>query len=85
MSRVHVLTIKKAIFIAKKNIECNQKFIKEVEEENKNNPDISKEQLGNRMNQLVTKMADFEIITLKKILKELEPKTVSRTKTTVLV
>jgi len=85
MSRVHVLTVKKAIFIAKKNIECNQKFIKEVEEENKNNPDISKEQLGNRVNQLVTKMADFEIITLKKILKELEPKTVSRTKTTVLV
>ena len=85
MSRVHVLTVKKAIFIAKKNIECNQKFIKEVEEENKNNPDISKEQLGNRMNQIVTKMADFEIITLKKILKELEPKTVSRTKTTVLV
>ena len=85
MSRVHVLAVKKAIFIAKKNIECNQKFIKEVEEENKNNPDISKEQLGNRVNQLVTKMADFEIITLKKILKELEPKTVSRTKTTVLV
>ena len=85
MSRVHVLAVKKAIFIAKKNIECNQKFIKEVEEENKNNPDISKEQLGNRVNQLVTKMVDFEIITLKKILKELEPKTVSRTKTTVLV
>ena len=68
MSRVHVLAVKKAIFIAKKNIECNQKFIKEVEEENKNNPDISKEQLGNRVNQLVTKMVDFEIITLKKIL-----------------
>ena len=68
------MTVKKAIAIAQEQIKRNHQFIKEIEEVKQIHPDHSEEQLSNRMCLLLTKMADGKIITLKKILKELEPK-----------
>ena len=69
------MTVKKTIRIAKETIKANQIFIKNVEEDKKNYPDNSLEQIGNRICALVINMANEENNTLQKILKELESKT----------
>lgn len=69
------MTAKKAISIVKEKLQRSQQFIKEIDEENQKHPDNSLEQISNRMYLIITKMADGEINTLKKILKELETKT----------
>ena len=67
--------MKKAISIVKEKLQRAQQFINEINEENQKHPDNSLEQISNRMYLIITKMADGEINTLKKILKELETKT----------
>lgn len=74
------MSVQKAIYIAKKTIKKDEQFVEEIREEERKNPDTSKEQLSASIHRIVIKLAENEIQTLQKIISELHLKQKKRTK-----